>query len=70
MPPCPILSTTATCLVYIIGGVFILDIFGVNTTSIIALPGAAGLAVDWPSNRTWPSSDFHMLTEQGDANLR
>jgi hypothetical protein len=37
MPPCPILSTTATCLVYIIGGVFILDIFGVNTTSIIAL---------------------------------
>lgn len=41
----PILSTTATYLVYIIGGVFILDIFGVNTTSIIALLGAAGLAV-------------------------
>lgn len=41
----PILSTTASYLVYIIGGVFILDIFGVNTTSIIALLGAAGLAV-------------------------
>lgn len=41
----PILSTTATYLVYIIGGVFLLDIFGVNTTSIIALLGAAGLAV-------------------------
>lgn len=41
----PILSSTASYLVYIIGGVFILDIFGVNTTSIIALLGAAGLAV-------------------------
>lgn len=41
----PILSTTSSYLVYIIGGVFILDIFGVNTTSIIALLGAAGLAI-------------------------
>lgn len=41
----PILSTTATYVIYIIGGVFILDIFGVNTASIIALLGAAGLAV-------------------------
>lgn len=41
----PILCTTATYLIYIIGGVFILDIFGVNTASIIALLGAAGLAV-------------------------
>ncbi|MBW6512914.1 MAG: mechanosensitive ion channel family protein [Desulfuromonadaceae bacterium] len=41
----PILCTTATYAVYTIGGVFILDIFGVNTTSIIALLGAAGLAI-------------------------
>lgn len=41
----PILCTTASYLVYAIGGVFILDIFGINTTSIIALLGAAGLAV-------------------------
>ncbi|GAB4341935.1 MAG: mechanosensitive ion channel [Calditrichia bacterium] len=41
----PILCTTATYVIYIIGGVFILDIFGVNTASIIALLGAAGLAV-------------------------
>jgi small conductance mechanosensitive channel len=31
--------------IYIIGGVFILDIFGVNTASLIALVGAAGLAI-------------------------
>lgn len=41
----PILSATVTYVIYIIGGVFILDIFGVNTTSIIALLGAAGIAV-------------------------
>lgn len=41
----PILCTTATYVIYIIGGVFILDIFGVNTASIIALLGAAGIAV-------------------------
>lgn len=41
----PIFSTVASYVVYIIGGVFILDIFGVNTASLIALVGAAGLAV-------------------------
>ena len=41
----PIFSTVASYIVYIIGGVFILDIFGVNTASLIALVGAAGLAV-------------------------
>jgi small conductance mechanosensitive channel len=41
----PVLITTATYSVYIIGAVLILDIFGVNTTSIIALLGAAGLAI-------------------------
>lgn len=41
----PILATTARYVVYIIAGMFILDIFGVNTASIITLLGAAGLAV-------------------------
>lgn len=41
----PIFSTIASYAVYVIGGVFILDIFGVNTASLIALVGAAGLAV-------------------------
>jgi small conductance mechanosensitive channel len=41
----PILSTAASYAVYAIGGVFILDIFGVNTASLIALVGAAGLAI-------------------------
>lgn len=41
----PIISTIASYLVYIIAAVFILDIFGVNTASLIALLGAAGLAV-------------------------
>jgi len=41
----PILSTVASYAVYVIGGVFILDIFGVNTASLIALMGAAGLAI-------------------------
>jgi len=41
----PIFSTVASYAVYVIGGVFILDIFGVNTASLIALVGAAGLAV-------------------------
>lgn len=41
----PIFSTVASYAVYIIGGVFILDIFGVNTASLIALVGAAGLAI-------------------------
>jgi small conductance mechanosensitive channel len=41
----PIFSTVVSYAVYAIGGVFILDIFGVNTASLIALVGAAGLAV-------------------------
>lgn len=41
----PILCTTATYAIYTIAGVFILDIFGVNTASLIALLGATGLAV-------------------------
>ncbi|MGO2127999.1 MAG: mechanosensitive ion channel family protein [Pseudoalteromonas prydzensis] len=41
----PILSSVAGYLVYIIAGLFILDIFGVNTASLIALMGAAGLAI-------------------------
>ncbi|MFO7605404.1 MAG: mechanosensitive ion channel [Desulfurivibrionaceae bacterium] len=41
----PVISVTAMSLVYIVGAVIILDIFGVNTASIIALLGAAGLAV-------------------------
>ena len=41
----PLLSSIAGYLVYIIGGLFILDIFGVNTSSIIALLGTIGLAV-------------------------
>lgn len=41
----PILSTVVSYAVYVIGAVFILDIFGVNTASLIALVGAAGLAI-------------------------
>ena len=41
----PLLSSIAGYLVYIIAGLFILDIFGVNTASLIALMGAAGLAI-------------------------
>lgn len=41
----PILATAAGYAVYVIAGVFILDIFGVNTASLIALIGAAGLAI-------------------------
>ncbi|MFY8325329.1 mechanosensitive ion channel family protein [Pseudoalteromonas sp. ZZD1] len=41
----PILSSVVSYLVYIIAGLFILDIFGVNTASLIALMGAAGLAI-------------------------
>ncbi|MFU2512312.1 mechanosensitive ion channel family protein [Pseudoalteromonas sp. ASV78] len=41
----PILSSVLGYLVYIIAGLFILDIFGVNTASLIALMGAAGLAI-------------------------
>ena len=41
----PILCTVASVLVYSIGIVIILDFFGVNTTSILTLLGAAGLAI-------------------------
>lgn len=40
-----VLSATVSYLVYAVGIIIILDVFGVNTTSIIALLGAAGLAV-------------------------
>ncbi|MCF8044750.1 MAG: mechanosensitive ion channel family protein [Desulfarculaceae bacterium] len=41
----PILRTTASVAIYAVCLVIVLDIFGVNTTSIIALLGAAGIAV-------------------------
>lgn len=41
----PILCTVASVVVYSIGFVIILDFFGVNTSSILALLGAAGLAI-------------------------
>ncbi len=41
----PILCTVASVVVYAVGLVIILDFFGVNTTSILALLGAAGLAI-------------------------
>lgn len=41
----PILRTAASIIIYAIAVVIILDFFGVNTTSIIALLGAAGLAI-------------------------
>ncbi len=41
----PLISAIAGYLIYTIGLIIVLDIFGVNTNSIIALLGAAGLAV-------------------------
>jgi len=41
----PVLCATASYGIYAIGLIIILDIFGVNTNSIIALLGAAGLAI-------------------------
>lgn len=41
----PILCTAISVVVYAIGLVIVLDFFGVNTTSILALLGAAGLAI-------------------------
>ncbi|MFO7752636.1 MAG: mechanosensitive ion channel family protein [Desulfobacteraceae bacterium] len=41
----PIILTTSSIAVYSLCLVIILDIFGLNTTSIIALLGAAGIAV-------------------------
>lgn len=41
----PVLSNIAVWATYIVGLLVILDMFGVNTTSLIALLGAAGLAI-------------------------
>lgn len=41
----PILTACISYLVYTIGTVIILDIFGVNTASIVALLGTVGLAI-------------------------
>tara|TARA_R110001583_G_scaffold169301_1_gene322168 strand:+ start:16814 stop:17674 length:861 start_codon:yes stop_codon:yes gene_type:complete len=41
----PVLSTVAAYAIYAVGVVIVLDLFGVNTTSLIALMGAAGLAI-------------------------
>ncbi|WP_250461782.1 mechanosensitive ion channel family protein [Microbulbifer litoralis] len=41
----PVLSNIAVWAVYAVGLLIILDMFGVNTTSLIALLGAAGLAI-------------------------
>lgn len=40
-----LLSKVASYAVYLIGLVIILDLFGVNTASLVALVGAAGLAI-------------------------
>lgn len=41
----PVLETLAVWGTYVIGGMVVLDIFGANTTSLVALLGAAGLAI-------------------------
>lgn len=41
----PVLETVAVWGTYVVGGLVVLDIFGANTTSLVALLGAAGLAV-------------------------
>jgi len=41
----PVLETLAVWGTYIVGGLVVLDIFGANTTSLVALLGAAGIAV-------------------------
>lgn len=41
----PVLSNIVVWAVYIIGALVILDRFGVNTTSLVALLGAAGIAI-------------------------
>ncbi|MBF0282286.1 MAG: mechanosensitive ion channel family protein [Zetaproteobacteria bacterium] len=40
-----VFANILTYLIYILGLLIVLDLFGVNTTSVIALLGAAGLAV-------------------------
>ncbi|WGL15532.1 mechanosensitive ion channel [Microbulbifer bruguierae] len=41
----PVLETLAVWGTYMVGGLVVLDIFGANTTSLVALLGAAGIAV-------------------------
>ncbi|WP_226703492.1 mechanosensitive ion channel family protein [Microbulbifer elongatus] len=41
----PVLETLAVWGTYVVGGLVVLDIFGANTTSLVALLGAAGLAI-------------------------
>lgn len=41
----PVLDTLAVWGTYVVGGMVVLDIFGANTTSLVALLGAAGLAI-------------------------
>ncbi|WP_444920402.1 mechanosensitive ion channel family protein [Microbulbifer sp. CnH-101-G] len=41
----PVLRNIATWAIYIIGALVVLDVFGINTTSLIALLGATGLAL-------------------------
>ncbi|MBB5211599.1 mechanosensitive ion channel family protein [Microbulbifer hydrolyticus] len=41
----PVLETLAVWGTYVVGGMVVLDIFGANTTSLVALLGAAGLAI-------------------------
>ena len=41
----PVLETLAVWGTYVVGGLVVLDIFGANTTSLVALLGAAGIAV-------------------------
>lgn len=41
----PVLCTVGAMLIYAIGGVAVLDLFGVNANSLVAIIGAAGLAV-------------------------
>ena len=56
----PILSAVTGYVVYTIAGVFILDIFGINTASLIALVGAAGLAIGLASR----SGSSHRLASR------
>ncbi|MBY6211609.1 mechanosensitive ion channel family protein [Microbulbifer agarilyticus] len=41
----PVLETLAVWATYVVGGLVVLDIFGANTTSLVALLGATGLAI-------------------------
>ncbi|WP_444906932.1 mechanosensitive ion channel family protein [Microbulbifer sp. SSSA008] len=41
----PVLRSISSWAVYIVGALLVLDVFGINTTSLIALLGATGVAV-------------------------